>query len=141
MTPVAAAPDQKAFLHDADSNVARNKKIVHDFYREVVEAGHLDRAEKYLHENYIQHNPGIKDGRNSFVELLKPYIPRTEIQPLIRKEVVALTGDGDLVTLAVVHHGKDPEGKPYTSTFFDMFRLKDGIIVEHWDCFFFGVTF
>jgi len=28
---------------------------------------------------------------------------------------------------------KDKDGKPYTTTWFDMFRIANGKIVEHWD--------
>jgi predicted SnoaL-like aldol condensation-catalyzing enzyme len=27
----------------------------------------------------------------------------------------------------------DADGKPYTTTWFDLYRLKDGKIIEHWD--------
>ena len=38
-----------------------------------------------------------------------------------------------LVTLALVREYKDKEGKAYTTTWFDMFRIANGKIVEHWD--------
>ena len=27
----------------------------------------------------------------------------------------------------------DADGKPYTTTWFDLYRLQDGKIIEHWD--------
>jgi predicted SnoaL-like aldol condensation-catalyzing enzyme len=47
--------------------------------------------------------------------------------------LVAMTAERDLVTLALVRAGKDKDGKEYTTTWFDMFRIANGKIVEHWD--------
>jgi predicted SnoaL-like aldol condensation-catalyzing enzyme len=47
--------------------------------------------------------------------------------------LIAITAERDLVTLALVREGTDKAGRPYTTTWFDMFRIADGKIVEHWD--------
>ena len=49
--------------------------------------------------------------------------------------LVSLTAEGDLVTLSFVRECEDPrtEGETYTTTWFDMFRVNDGVIVEHCD--------
>ena len=46
-----------------------------------------------------------------------------------------MTADGDLVVVAVVRELADPRqaGKTYTTTWFDMWRIKDGKADEHWD--------
>src|SRR6476660_9972063 len=38
------------------------------WWREVIQARHLDLAPKYQAENYIQHNPNIPTGRDGFVQ-------------------------------------------------------------------------
>ena len=40
-----------------------------------------------------------------------------------------------MVTLSLVREYDDPAhpGQKYTSTWFDMFRIQDGKIAEHWD--------
>ena len=63
------ATDQKSLLKSNDPQLAKNKKIVYDFWREVLEAGHLDLAEKYMTETYMQHNPNVSTGRQGFVDL------------------------------------------------------------------------
>jgi hypothetical protein len=59
----AIPADQKMMLLSQDPKMAANKKIVYDFWREVLEAGHMDLAPKYMTETYIQHNPNVPTGR------------------------------------------------------------------------------
>jgi predicted SnoaL-like aldol condensation-catalyzing enzyme len=44
-----------------------------------------------------------------------------------------MVAERDLVTLALKREYKDKDSKPYTTTWFDMFRIANGKIVEHWD--------
>jgi len=48
---------------------------------------------------------------------------------------VAILADGDLVVLSFAREYPDPQdpAKRYTTTRFDMFRIVDGKIAEHWD--------
>src|ERR1041384_3047085 len=64
---VQASPDHAKLLQSADPRLAANKRFVYDFWREVLEAGHMDLAPKYLAESYIQHNPNVPSGRAAFV--------------------------------------------------------------------------
>ena len=41
--------------------------------------------------------------------------------------------EGDYVTTAFVRPEKDAEGNTYYSTWFDLYRIEDGKIAEHWD--------
>ena len=55
--------------------------------------------------------------------------------PKIKAEIVSITAERDLVTMAHVVRYPDPSdaSKTYTTTWFDMFRIEGGKIVEHWD--------
>jgi predicted SnoaL-like aldol condensation-catalyzing enzyme len=132
--PVTAAPDQLALLKSRDPKLAANKKLVFDMWREVLEAGHGDLAEKYLREDYIQHNPLVATGRAAFLQFLSRRQPQP-IKPTITAKLVNITAEGDYVTLAFVRELAEPAdpAKKYTSTWFDMFRIQDGKIAEHWD--------
>ena len=133
--PVAANPDQAAMVASADPKLAANKRVVYDFWREVFEGGHMEFADKYLTESYIQHNPMVPTGRAAFVEAFSKRVKPGTIEARIKAPVVSLTAEGDLVTIAFVREYDDPKepGKKYTTTWFDMFRIENGKIAEHWD--------
>ena len=56
----------------------------------------------------------------------------TEVKDHIDR-LVSIVAERDLVVFALVREGKDKDGKAYTTTWFDMFRIANGKIVEHWD--------
>ena len=130
--PVQAAADQSALLASADPHLAANKKLVYDFWREVFEAGHMDLAEKYMAEGYIQHNPNVPTGRAAFVAFFTQFVKPKAIQPTIQAPVVTMVAEGDKVIITFVR--PTGEGKKATTTWFDMFRIENGRIAEHWDC-------
>jgi predicted SnoaL-like aldol condensation-catalyzing enzyme len=133
--PVQASPDQERMLASSDPRVAANKRLVYDFWREVFEGGHLDLADKYMAEDYIQHNPNVPTGRAAFVTFFGRIAKPKPVAPRITSPLVAITGEGDLVTLAFAREYPDPRnpGAKYTTTWFDMFRIENGRIAEHWD--------
>ena len=134
--PVQAASDQAALLKSADPQLAANKKLVYDFWREVFEAGHMDLADRYMAETYIQHNPNVPTGRAAFVAFFTQYVKPKPIQPTIHAPVVTIVAEGDKVVLSFVRTAVDPKDatKQSTTTWFDMFRIENGKIAEHWDC-------
>lgn len=131
--PVTVHPDQQALIQSDDPQLAANKKLVFDFWREVFQAKNMELAPRYLAEDYIQHNPNVPTGRQPFMD----FFGRFETQP-VKAEIdglVTLLAEGDLVVLAFRRELPDPQnpGETYTTTWFDMFRIEDGKIVEHWD--------
>lgn len=58
-------------LASTDARLATNKRLVHDFWREVFEAGHMELADKYVAEGYVQHNPDVPTGGRR----LSPFFP------------------------------------------------------------------
>jgi predicted SnoaL-like aldol condensation-catalyzing enzyme len=133
--PPTAAPDQAALLQSKDPKLAANKKLVFDAWRAIVQGAHTELAPKYFTEGYIQHNPNVATGRDAMVAFMKSTRPVREIQPTITFPVIAIMAEGDLVMLATVSYSPDPEkpGSKYAGTHFDLFRIENGKIAEHWD--------
>lgn len=133
--PPVAAPDQAALLKAADPKLAANKKLVYDMYRAIIQAGRTDLAPQYFTRDYIQHNPNVATGLDALVSYIKKTRPVRPIEPTITFPLIAIMAEGDLVTVAVVNFAPDPEspGKKYASTHFDMYRIENGKIAEHWD--------
>ncbi len=132
--PVSLATDHAALLASPDPKLAANKKLCYDFYRIVVRARHLDQAENYMHDDYIQHNPnaetGLKGFRDFFSKLGGP-LPLQDTMP----DVVWVMAEGDYVTIAFRREYDDPAhpGQKYSTTWFDMFRVSGAKVAEHWD--------
>ena len=133
--PPTAAPDQAALLQSKDPKLAANKKLVFDMWRAIIQGAHTELAPKYFTESYIQHNPNVATGRDALVAYMKSTRPVREIQPTIAFPVISIMAEGDLVMIATVSISDDPEkpGEKYTGTHFDMFRIENGKIAEHWD--------
>ena len=95
----------------------------------------MEVAEKYFKEDYMQHNPTAATGRKAVVEFFSRFAKPKPIADTIKASVVSITAEGDLVVLAFAREMTDPadKTKKYSTTWFDMFRIEDGKIAEHWD--------
>lgn len=131
--PVTAAKDQQALLKSADSKLADNKKLVYDFTRIILSGRRLERTSEFLHTDYIQHNPNVETGLQGFIDFFSKLGGPRPIPETVA-DLVSITAEGDLVTLSFVNELKDASGVAYSTTWFDMFRVDNGKIVEHWDC-------
>lgn len=133
--PVVPLADQKTLLQSNDPKLASNKKLVYDCWREVLEGGHLEFVDKYLAENYMQHNPNVATGKKGFVELFSKFAKPQPIVDTIKAPVVAIVAEGDLVVISFAAKLPEPTDstKTYTTTWSDMFRIENGKLAEHWD--------
>jgi predicted SnoaL-like aldol condensation-catalyzing enzyme len=133
--PVVPNLNHAQMLLHKQPEIAKNKKLVYDFWREVIEAGHLELAPQYLSETYIQHNPNVATGRKGFVDFFSTFTKPKNIEPNITSPLVSIVAENDLVILSFVKEKSDPKDptRKYTTTWFDMFRVDNGKIVEHWD--------
>jgi predicted SnoaL-like aldol condensation-catalyzing enzyme len=131
--PVEVHPNQIELLASGDAGLAANKKLAFDFWREVVQAHHVDRADAYLAEDFVDHDPTAVSGRDGFVATIG-HRPPAPVKATI-DELVSIVAERDTVVLAFRRELPDleHEGQTYTTTWFDMLRIDRGRIAEHWD--------
>ena len=103
-----------------------NRAIVRDFVEEVLVGRHLDRLVATVDADLIQHNPHLADGRQAYRDML---MARTDGQPRVRYDRLhRVLAEGNFV-LSMCEGLNDGT---HTS-FYDLWRLAEGRIVEHWD--------
>jgi predicted SnoaL-like aldol condensation-catalyzing enzyme len=135
-SPVTGVADPELLLKSPDKRLQANKTLVYNLFREVLEARHMELADKYLAEDFVQHNPNAADG----LPALKRYFERAgarpqPIEPKLKRKITAMIAEGDMVMVLYPRELKDPKdpSKTYTTTGFDAYRIRDGKVVEHWD--------
>jgi predicted SnoaL-like aldol condensation-catalyzing enzyme len=114
----------------------KNLDMVLTWWREVIQAHHLDMAEKYQAEDYIQHNPNIATGRAAFLKFFGTLgAPVNPMPTKLSPEPVVRGAKGDFVWLIWEHEDKDPRdpSKTYYYNSFDILRIQNGKVQEHWD--------
>ena len=121
--------DGTADITDKEKTKA-NKATAKAFIEEVLLNGQMDKITTYINPvEYLQHNPAVADGLDGFGEAMKYF---TE-QGLSMKydQLHMVLGEGNFVL--TVSEGKFGKGEGEPTAFYDLFRLADGQIVEHWD--------
>jgi predicted SnoaL-like aldol condensation-catalyzing enzyme len=110
----------------------RNKGLVRDFYTTVLIGRDIDAAPKFLRPDYIQHNPQVPTGLKGFTDTFRARFA----QPLpadYKRELLNVIGDDDMVVIYVRQTWTSKDGQHRQALGFDMFRVQDGMIAEHWD--------
>jgi predicted SnoaL-like aldol condensation-catalyzing enzyme len=118
------------------SQTERNKALVLDFWRVVFQAQNAEAANNYLAEDYIQHNPNVKSGRAAFIDFFgKIWKQPKPVEATLKNPPALVIAEGDLVTLVWKRLRPEPTDttKRYEAFWFDVMRVKDGKLVEHWD--------
>lgn len=108
-------------------NPNQNKKNAIAFYRMAYQGNPSEAVDTYVGEEYIQHNPLVDNGTQSFIdyfERMKREYPNKSI------DFVRAVAEDDLVALHT--HQIWPGGDQYVTM--DFFRFdENGKIIEHWD--------
>jgi predicted SnoaL-like aldol condensation-catalyzing enzyme len=121
---------QMAFADDALT--ARNKSLVRDFYTTVLIHRDVDAAPRFLRPDYIQHNPKVPTGLKGFMDTLRVRFAQ-QLPADYKRELLNVVAENDLVVIYVRQTWTSRDGKQNKALGFDMFRVQDGKIAEHWD--------
>jgi predicted SnoaL-like aldol condensation-catalyzing enzyme len=111
---------------------ARNKALVRDFYTTVLIGRDVDAAPRFLREDYIQHNPQVPTGLKGFMDAFRARFAQ-KLPPDYKRELLNVIGEGDMVVIYVRQTWTSHDGQHHQALGFDMFRVQDGKIAEHWD--------
>jgi len=99
-----------------------NKELVIKAVTEVFINGDATALDRYWSENYVQHNPQIPNGREALKQMISG-------GGNMKYEMGLVVADGDFVMVHARITGFGP--KPLIAV--DIFRVKEGKLVEHWD--------
>lgn len=104
-----------------------NKTLVQNFVNDILVNGKMEKLAPYFDgDNYIQHNPAIPDQLSGLGKALGEWAKQgiTMKYDTIHK----VLGQGNFVLVISEGH---LAGK--LTSFYDLFRINDGKIAEHWD--------
>lgn len=105
---------------------AANKALVSGLVTDVLMGGALEKINSYIAPDYMQHNPFVPDTRDGLKGFIA-YLDENDIS-FWYSELHNVVAEGNFVfTQAEGVY----DGAP--TAFYDIWRVKDGMIVEHWD--------
>ncbi|WP_417800448.1 nuclear transport factor 2 family protein [Tenacibaculum sp.] len=104
-----------------------NKKIVTNFVNDILFGKAPEKVTDYVSTaEYFQHNPMIKDGLEGLNEAISYLVSQNNMFQYQKLHKVFGEGNFVLTVSEGSWHGK-------RQAFYDLFRLKNDKIVEHWD--------
>ncbi len=121
-TAVFASPVQRDLAAEE-----ANRALVVQFYEQFFNQHQVAQAAQVVTDDYKQHNPDVPDGKAPFVDYFTGFFKE---HPNSRARIVRSATADDLVYLHVHStNGANDRGQAVM----DIFRVKQGKIVEHWD--------
>jgi len=104
----------------------KNKALVLEAFDTLFNKRDYVAAERYWSPDYIQHSAHIAPGRGGLFNLIK------SLPPTLTYEPGTIVADGEFV---MVHGRFSDFGLPVNWIAADILRVKDGILIVHWDVF------
>lgn len=102
-----------------------NKELILKFYDEVFNNWDLSNLDDYMLDTYIQHNPTAPNGKEGFKQFCDKFLA---LKP--HMDIVKIICEDDLVCVffkcTIGVNGS-------VNKVFDLYRIEDGKLAEHWD--------
>lgn len=113
-------------ITDLDKTEANKAKVLEFITKSLIKHEEVDITQYISPVTYIQHNPMVADGLEGFGAFMGEMAKKGITMEY--NQVHKVIGEGNFVlTMSEGSFGGDPQA------FYDLFRLEDGLIVEHWD--------
>jgi predicted SnoaL-like aldol condensation-catalyzing enzyme len=113
-------------VRDLDKTEA-NKALVKGLVEDILINGKMEKLAGYFDgDNYIQHNPRVPDTLSGLGKAIGEWASQGIL--LKYNKIHTLLGEGNFVLIVSEGHF----GEAYNS-FYDLFRVENGKIAEHWD--------
>ncbi len=109
------------------AEAATNKEIAVTFWNALFNQHDLEVVDSMVGSKYIQHNPTYTDGKKPFKEAVAGFLAEF---PESTAEIKHVAAEGDLV---FIHNHIKLNATDRGQAAVDIFRIKDGKIIEHWD--------
>lgn len=103
-----------------------NKELVLKFYDEVFNAWDLSHLDDFMLDSYKQHSPEAEDGKEGFIKFAQGFFT---VKP--HMDIVKVLCEGDMV---MVFFRCTMGTNGVVNKVFDLYRVEDGKLAEHWDC-------
>lgn len=118
--------DGAADITDKEKTSA-NKQVVTDLLQKVFMDGQMDKIATYINPTtYLQHNPNVPDGLDGLGGAMKMMAEKG--MTMEYDKIHKVLGEGNFVlAMSEGKLGKKP------TAYYDLFRLENGQVVEHWD--------
>ncbi len=113
----------------------KNLEVATLEFKDMLQYGHLELADKVMAPDYIQHNPNVPGGREGFKQFMSRNRTAEPIQKEWKRTPTLIIVAGPYVMFMTDVKAKDPAdpAKEYTRDHFDLVRVAKGMIAEHWD--------
>jgi predicted SnoaL-like aldol condensation-catalyzing enzyme len=110
------------------SPLEQNKQVAVGFLTMIFNDHKVGEAfAQYSVPDYIQHNPFAATGAQAAINFLGPYLQQN---PEVRTDIKRVIAEGDLVA---IHNHPKRNAADRGRAVVDIFRIKNGKVVEHWD--------
>lgn len=103
-----------------------NKEIVQEFYENVFNRWDMSMVDSVMRDDYIQHSPEVEDGKAGFIKFFNEFL---KFKP--HAEIIKIMEEDDMVC---VFFRCTMGANGAVVKVFDLYRLEDGKLAEHWDC-------
>ena len=100
-----------------------NKELVLTAITDVFVKRDVSAFDRYFDSNYVQHNPQLPNG----LDFLRQFIPSLPADFKYEPGVIAESGN------IVMVHGRYENWQGKTMIAVDIFKVKNGRLIEHWD--------